>query len=188
MSLSTIQKPEQSPREKIQELRKHHQPVFDALGNQEALFIPKLVYRPAGKDEMHFSMFIGELGKGQDVYTEFVSKDIVPEDMNRTLWMWRFNPHWEEEYDTTEPMANGQVRYLIPAAELVKVNVDLEPKAEVKTAGKSPATPLKLDFDEIMNPDTDASIDQLSIRDLAAILWKKPVSTKKWLNELIKTQ
>jgi hypothetical protein len=27
----------------------------------------------------------------------------------------------------------------------------------------------------------------MSVRDFAAILWKKPVSNKKWLNELIKT-
>jgi hypothetical protein len=41
-----------------------------------------------------------------------------------------------------------------------------------------------IDFD-LMNPDTDAPFDQLTVRDLAAILLKKPVSNKQWLNKLI---
>jgi len=41
--------------------------------------------------------------------------------------------------------------------------------------------------DEIPNPDQDLPIDQMSIRDLAAILLKKPVSKKQWLNDIIKS-
>ena len=41
-----------------------------------------------------------------------------------------------------------------------------------------------MDFD-LMDPNTDAPFDQLTIRDLAAILLKKPVSSKDWLNKLI---
>jgi len=37
-----------------------------------------------------------------------------------------------------------------------------------------------------MDPDQDCPIDQMNIRDLAAILLKKPVSKKKWLNDLVK--
>ena len=43
------------------------------------------------------------------------------------------------------------------------------------------------DFDEIMDPNTDAPLSSLTIRDLAAIMLKKPVSQKKWLNDLIKS-
>ena len=38
----------------------------------------------------------------------------------------------------------------------------------------------------IVDPDTDLPIDQLTIRDLAAILTGKPVSLKQWLNEIVK--
>jgi hypothetical protein len=31
----------------------------------------------------------------------------------------------------------------------------------------------------------DAPLDQVTIRDLAAIMLKKPVSNKKWLNDII---
>jgi hypothetical protein len=186
MSISTTQKAD-NVKDKLQELRQYHQGTFDALGIPDALYIPKLIYRPQGKDEMHFSMFVGELRKEQDVYTEAVSQAKDPEDINRTLYVWRYNPHWLEEYDTTEPMANGQVRYLIPAAELVKVNIPgKEDKKTISTKGKSPAAPLVMDFDEILDPEQDAPFDQLTVRDIAALLLKRPVSNKKWLNDLLK--
>jgi hypothetical protein len=84
----------------------------------------------------------------------------------------------EEEYEKTEPMANGQVRYLVPVSELIKVNAPDK---------KEPAKQLSVEFfKDMMDPNTDAPIDQLTIRDLAAILLKKPVSQKKWLNEIVK--
>ena len=44
---------------------------------------------------------------------------------------------------------------------------------------------------EIQNPIADdiladCPINELTIRDKAAITWKKPVSNKGWLNKLIK--
>ena len=38
----------------------------------------------------------------------------------------------------------------------------------------------------IMDADLDAPLSSLTVRDLAAILLQKPVSNKKWLNDLIK--
>jgi hypothetical protein len=36
-----------------------------------------------------------------------------------------------------------------------------------------------------MDPDLDAPLSQITMRDLAAIMLKKPVSNKKWLNDII---
>jgi hypothetical protein len=177
MSISTVNKPEDT-RDKIAKLREHHQPLLDALGKSDALFIPKLAYVPKGKDEAHVSFFLGELKKQQDVYMEFASKEYESEDPERTLWLWKYNQFWEEEYEKTEPMANGQVRYLVPVSELIKVNAPDK---------KEPAKQLSVEFfKDMMDPNIDAPIDQLTIRDLAAILLKKPVSQKKWLNEIVK--
>jgi hypothetical protein len=114
--------------------------------------------------------------KGKDIYTEFTSIDLEPEDPTRTLYKWRFNPHYEEEYDKTDPAPNGHFRYLIPISELIKV--EFEKPSEAPT-GVFP------DFDEIMDPNNDAPLSQITVRDLAAIMLKKPVSQKKWLNDLI---
>lgn len=158
---------------KVAELRKEHQPVFDALGEPDALFYPKLAYRPEGKDDPHMAFFVSELRRGVDIYTEFVGSNCDSEDPDRTLWKWNYNPHWEEEYDNTDGSDNGPLRYLVPVSEFVKVKI---PKVNKATA--------QLSFDEFSLDD--APISEMTIRDLAAILLKQPVSTKKWLNDLLK--
>ena len=35
------------------------------------------------------------------------------------------------------------------------------------------------------DPSTDPPLNEMTIRDLAAIMLKKPVSNKKWLNDII---
>ena len=48
----------------------------------------------------------------------------------------------------------------------------------------------KLEIKEfnLTDPDEDMPMDQMTMRDLAALLLKKPVSKKKCLNEIIKNQ
>lgn len=176
-----VEKPEDR-RTKTAELRKAHQEYFDKTGIGSAKFVPKLAYRPPGKDELFVGYFPNELRGGEDIYTEFTSRDLDIEDPERTLYRWRYNAHWEEEYQKTEPGPSGSFRYLVPVSELIKVQKQVDaPKAEpVKKSGIR----TNMEFD-LMDPDTDAPFDQLTIRDLAAILLKKPVSNKDWLNKLI---
>jgi len=130
-------------------------------------------------NELHVGFFQSEVKKGRDIYTEFTSIDIEPEDPERILYKWIFNYHYNEEYERTEPAANGHFRYLVPVSELVKVDVE----REEPTQGS-----LFPDFDEIMDPDQDAAFNQITLRDLAAIMLNKPVSHKQWLNEIIKSK
>lgn len=179
MSIKTTEKP-LDRRARTAELREFHQETFDALGIPEAFYVPTMVYKPIGKDSKHFSLFPSQLKKKEDVYVEFVSREMECEDADRTLYKWTFNPFWNEEYEIVESdKPEVSERYLIPVAELVKVST---PTKESK-----PTKQLEFNgFDEIMNVDQDAPLDQLTIRDLAAIMLKKPVSQKKWLNDLIK--
>jgi|MudIll2142460700_1097286.scaffolds.fasta_scaffold1583204_1 hypothetical protein len=162
--------------EKTEELLKHHDWKFGLLQEDSPLFIPKCAYIPKGMGELHIGFFASELKKGRDIYTEFTSIDLEPEDPSRTLYKWRFNPHYDEEYEKTEPAANGHFRYLVPVSELIKVEIVPE---ELEAPSQFP------DFEGIMDPNTDAPLSQLTIRDIAAIMLKKPVSQKKWLNDLI---
>ena len=176
MSLST--KPTINRQEKTEELFKFHEGKFNMVGDDAPLFIPKCAYPPKGKNELHIGFFLSEIKKEKDIYTEFTSIDLDPEDPTRTLYKWRYNPHFEEEYEKTEPAANGHFRYLVPVSELIKIEFGPE-EEEVPTTFP--------DFDEIMDPNTDAPLSQMTIRDLAAIMLQKPVSQKKWLNDLIKS-
>jgi hypothetical protein len=172
MAINT--KSELSSKEKIANLREKHQAIFDAVNLPNALFFPKMAYRPSGKDELYISFFASELKREGDIYTEFVGRDYVPEDGNRTLWMWRYNPHWDEEYETTEPNDVGHVRYLVPVSELVKVNMP------AKAMTPDPFKAVVSEFFE-----DDAPVSEMTIRDFAAIMSGKPISTKSWLNNLI---
>ena len=165
--------------EKTEELLKHHDWKFQLIQEESPLFIPKCAYIPKGMNELHIGFFASEVKKGKDIYTEFTSIDLDPEDPDRTLYRWRFNPHYDEEYERTEPGANGHFRYLVPVSELVKIEFE---KEEPTQASLFP------DFDEIMDPDQDAPFNQITLRDLAAIMLNKPVSHKQWLNAIIESK
>jgi len=169
-------------KEKTEELMKYHQKVFNALGVPNPLYIPKCAYRPYGKDELHMGFFKSELSRDQDIYTEYTSISLESEDPTRTLYKWKYNPFYDEEYETTEPNGQGHVRYLIPVSELIKVTAETKKTEPTKTEVEG----LFPDFDGIMDADLDAPLSSLTVRDLAAILLQKPVSNKKWLNDLIK--
>lgn len=162
-------------KEKTAELIKFHEKKFITNGINEPKFIPKCAYQPRGLDGLHLGFFESELKKPADIYTEFVSIELDPEDPDRNLYKWRYNPHYAEEYEATKPNANGHVRYLIPVAELIKI--------EELQVEESPFP----DFD-LMNPENDEPFARMTMKDFCAITWKRPLSDKKWLNDLINQQ
>ncbi len=154
--------------EKIADLRAYHQSTFDSLGVSNALFFPKMAYKPRDKNEVYISFFPSELKRVSDIYTEFVSRDYVSEDPNRSLWKWRYNPHWQEEYEPTEPNDLGNTRYLVPVSELIKIS-SVKPSTTLKPTSGS----------------NDAPISDMTIRDFAAIMTGKPLSNKQWINQMM---
>jgi hypothetical protein len=159
-----------SNREKIADMRKHHENIFNALGIPTAKFIPKMAYKHNG--ELVISFFDSEMNLQQDIYTEFSSRDYNPEDPERNLYKWKWNPHYKEEYETTDPSV-GYVRYLVPVTELIKI--------------KAPEDTQRVQLERELTLTTeDASLSQMTIKDLYAIMQNKPVSDRVWLNNLIK--
>ena len=157
---------------KIELLKQYHKKTFSMLGVKNPTFFPKMAYFDSG--ERVISFFPTEVEKGEDIYTEFVSRDYDSEDETRTLYKWKHNPHYAKEYRATTPhSANQTIRYLIPVEELIDCS-------------NATLTVIEEDEFDMPNPDQDLPIDQLTIRDLAAILTGKPVSMKKWLNEIVK--
>ena len=95
-------------KKRIQDLYEHQMEKFMQENVSEPLFIPKMAYKPATKDEKHITFFASELERAEyyevpkNVYTEFISSEYIPEDPKRTLYKWVFNPHWRTEYDIIE--------------------------------------------------------------------------------------
>lgn len=170
-----------SKREKVLDLLEKHRPLLKKIGATDSKFIPKMAYPDNG--EIVIGFYPSEVNGGQDVFTEFVSRDYEPEDPERRLFKWVFNPEYETEYAKTEPHpTTGDRRYLIPIDELIDVaEVYHQEKAEPEEGQQK----LSLDLKDAPDANSDQPYSQMSIRDHAAIQWKKPVSHKKWLNELI---
>jgi hypothetical protein len=173
MSISTKRNTNETldKKAKIENLKSYHKSIFARLGIKDPFFSPKMAYIDRG--ERVISFFPSEMERGEDIYTEFVSRNYDSEDETRTLYKWVYNPHYTSEYRTAHPASEMQtIRYIIPVDELI-VCSDI---------------PSSIDEFDMPDPDQDLPIDQLTIRDLAAILTGKPVSMKPWLNEIVKSK
>ena len=159
---------------KVQELRKYHQATLDAYGRPDADFIPKMAYIPKGKEELCIGFFPSEMKRGVDFFTEFVDKNLQPEDPERKLYLWKYNQFWETEY---EQIDNGNYTWaMVPVSELYVIDLN---------AGKKVTNEFDLTPKASVSIDDDAPISELTIKDLAAILLNKPCSDKPFLNKLI---
>jgi len=158
---------------KKENLKLYHKELFNKLNLSNPFYSPKMAYFDDSVKIVSF--FLSELQKEEDIYTEFVSRDYDSEDVNRVLYKWIYNPNYVNDYKTNaheqQVVENPHLlRYLIPVDELIKCEDLLKQN----------------DLFEMPDPDQDLPIDQLTIRDLTAILTGKPVSMKSWLNEIIK--
>ena len=175
MSIRTInpEKNMTNKKENLKALREHHQPYFNEIGDPEAYFTGKVSFIPKGKTEYFVGLFFNEINKTDDVYIELASQDFLVEDPLRKLYVYKHNEFFSSEYELSMPGANGVQRYLVPVNELYAVDRTINKKTQVK-----------LDL-AIEDPEYDTPLESVTLRDLAAILLKKPVSYKKWLNDLI---
>jgi hypothetical protein len=122
----------QERKAKVLELRKEHENYFQTAGNINALYIPKMAYRPSGKDELHVSFFPSELQKNKDIFTEFVSIEYDSEDPKRTLYLLEHNPTWDQEYEIVTS-SSGFERHIVPVSNLKVIN-DITDRSKVKEA------------------------------------------------------
>ena len=121
LEFKTLKMTPEERKKKVAVLRELHEDYFQTEGIISAAYIPKMAYRPSGKDELHVSFFPSELERNKDIYTEFVSIDYDSEDPKRTLYLHKYNPHWKSEYEMIESNSGFQ-RHIIPASELKVVS------------------------------------------------------------------
>jgi hypothetical protein len=115
-----------------------------------------MAYRPPSKDEKHVSFFPSELQKGEDIYTEFVSIAYDSEDLKRTLYLLKHNPHWSEEYELVTSKS-GHERHIIPIGELKVIN-DINSRAKTEVTLEEAVTTLTTKDINIKNPESERDI------------------------------
>lgn len=189
-----------SKRDKIKALIEHHKPTFLKEGVSNPKFIPKLAYKH--NNVLSIGVYPREIYGGKDIYIEFCDRAYTPENPERTLYKWEYDPEFDTNYEKSEPHpATKDRRYLIPVTDLINLTVlyqGSKPDEPSKLSKKPEPAPklipekakeeASFDFDAVLvneGAGSDVPYSAMSLRDFAAITWKKPVSQKKWLNELI---
>lgn len=184
----------QERKEATAALRSKHQPVFDALDVSDARYIPKMAHRVNGLDGLHMGFFESELNSGEDVYTEMVSIQMDSEDANRTLYRFRYNPHFKEELMCSDDEPNNSSRYFVPMEELEIVTAPAKRKRgrprkspELKTPQISVenTAPVPKIRTVVVDSLEDQPMEAMTIRDYIAIHTGRPVSAKNWINEIV---
>ena len=168
-------KPEER-KAKVKELYKTHEQYFEDNNLADALYIPKMAYRPTGKDDLHVSFFPSELEKNEDIYTEFVSIDYESEDPKRTLYLHKYNPHWKDEYEMITS-SSGFQRHIIPVSELKVIN-DVTSRAGSQI----------IDFanPNLPNPDENIVSEDSKLIDKLEDINQSIITLTKVINKLIK--
>lgn len=134
--------------------------------------------------------------------------NITPANENRDLFKFKYNPYFFEEYETKESnntKGESYTAFVIPLSELLYVldngdeinyslyekrkeekknNEDKEPKLQSSLSIFPDFEEKELKITDMLKPSDD-TISNMTIKDFAAILWKKPISSKEWLNNLI---
>lgn len=151
----------QERKQKVSELKAHWDSVFQALGLENPYYYPKPVIQKTGEDPFVY-MFPTEISAKEDIYMEIVDFSLNTSG-TRKLFRYRYNPHYESEYELGPTKIGDQ--YKVPFAEIEEVKV-ATPKVSLATK-------------------EDVSSDQLTGRDWACIHLRVPESNKSWLNELI---
>lgn len=157
------------------ELLEKHAPYLDANGIKANQFVLKPEYPSKALGGTRcVSMFASELNKKTDLYICLTNFDF--EALDDGLYLYKHNLHWKEEYTTNQ---------FIEKIQDYTYNVPTELMQRVETTVKA-STQQKLELDvQFIDTDQDAMMESLTIRDLAAIMMKAPLSKKTWLNTMI---
>lgn len=155
--------------QKVEEYRARFKPVFDRLGlDPKKVFMPKI---PFTKDRvLIIQLFKSELMNTAGYYTIAIGRDYEVENNDFKLYHLKYNPNWATEYVQIETD-----RYAIPFSMWDEVNTNL-----IMISANLNGSAAVADGAEV-----DEHASKMTIRDYAAIAWKKPVSNKGWLNALI---
>jgi hypothetical protein len=172
-------------------LKQRNEQNFKKLGLMNPHFNIKFAYIPKHREDMVVSMFPSEMDYVDGIYLELTNGENYPMYDEPVLYKLRHNPFYKQgEYEIipADPSRNKNAEtYLVPISELELVAGNPKPGfLETLIVKKTPAD-IKLDKKpiETFSEGEDNHYSELTVRDLAAIFLKTPVSNKKWLNQVI---
>lgn len=169
MSLTTkkVITPEEK-KKKIEDARLYHSTLLKDNGAKDTDFNFKLAFYNEGVNIV--GIFPNEFTKKNGFFLELVNSTLDPINDQRKVYKLSPRENYEDIYKI---LPSGT--YAVPLEDLEEVKPiikgELNPKFIVETTEEK--------------PKLDDHYSHLTIKDLAAILWQKPVSEKQWLNDLV---
>jgi len=123
-------------KEREKEFFVQHMDTFRALKLTDPFFIIKTAFFQKGKYGRQVQFFESEIGRGEDIYIEFYDNvtddkgtvtDVTPFSSDRQLFKYKYNPFYNEEYETksgTSFKGDPYILYTVPVSEMVAVLKD----------------------------------------------------------------
>jgi hypothetical protein len=172
-------------RQKLDAIRQHHTELIRDLGITPLDFNMKMPFYDERKRYV-VGIFASEFKKEKGFYFELVTRSLDPVDPERRVYRVPPSVSFDEEYELNEKGS-----YLVPLEELRVINptaVAISKSSAVTSADKRFTTRQEPSVAYMApSPMEDAPYGEMTIRDFYAIHTGKPVSTKNWLNDLIKS-
>ena len=198
MSILHSMSPEERTAYKLQktkEIRDYNADLIADLGISPYDFNMKTQFRDE-QGRLVVGIFSSEFKKSKGFFFELIDSDLNPVDPERKIYRVPYNDNFEEEYEL-----NAKGSYLVPLEELKVVHPS---SIAISKMGAFSTAPVKepvstsvfkvtekaqatINVQRAPAPMEDAPYSEMTIRDYYAIQTGKPVSTKNWLNDLIKT-
>lgn len=181
----------------------YQKPVLDSMdiplshfSVKPGWFVPKGKSIPGiSADERIIGIFPNECAKGYDLYMELYDLDIKPLD-GRPLFRWKHNPFYMDEIPQYLNDKTGQISFIVSVKELEVINIENVLINGISTfeeavPAKSLSTKNIVDTPVIETAiKTKSSIttefSKLTAQEVAAILWRMPISGNDEIDALIK--
>lgn len=173
---------------KLETIRDFHQDLIDDLEIPRTDFNMKMpFYDKHGR--LVVGIFSSEFRKEKGFFFELITRDLTPADAERKVYRVPFSTAFEEEYELNEKgsylVPLEELRIVNPTSVAIKKTANFGPQDETPLLSSLPKTPMQAY--KAPAAMEDAPYSEMTIRDYYAIQTGKPVSTKTWLNELIKS-
>lgn len=193
----------------LEDAQRYHKNVLDRLGVpishfsvKPGWFLSKDKAIPSiPQNERVIGLFPNECQKGHDLYMELYDMDKNPLE-GRPLYKWKYNPHYAEELAEYYNEKTGQMSYIVPVSELVLIDqqnalinkiedpIDLfesarKPALSTKQLVKEPVVKAPVYDAPKATSIMDRNVSDLSVRELFAIVNRKPMSGNSELDNYI---
>lgn len=169
---------------KVAKLKEYQLSLLKAIGAENKLYSPKMAYN-WGDSGICMGFYKSELDTG-DIYAEKIDIRVNSEDVTRTLYKIAHNPYYNEEYSSKPKSATEDRKWFVPVEEMEIISRDiLIPKKKISTI---PEKEEETDADVYdIQSNEDLPLSEMTMKDFLAIMHKAPISSKEWLNKLIKS-